>query len=140
MFGNNAYQTPVFVRDLVMGDVSTKPAIPTAQQLDHMHALYRQGGKDRQMAPHVVYAEAGCPHAGCLQKLQAIDFRLEAYGPTIHDPLVRAWWDDTGFAGRCPKCGNWIHFTIRGMRALTGDEARQLPQLPDDWHHVALIL
>jgi hypothetical protein len=72
--------------------------------------------------------------------MQAIDFRLEAYGPAIHDPLVRAWWDDTGFAGRCPNCGSWIHFTIRGKRAISAEEAQQLPHLPDDWHETALIL
>ncbi len=54
--------------------------------------------------------------------------------------LVRAWWNDTGFAGRCPKCGGWIHFTIREKRAISGHEASQLPQLPDDWHSVALVL
>jgi len=72
--------------------------------------------------------------------MQAIDFRLESYGPAVHDPLVRAWWNDTGFAGRCPKCGGWIHFTIREKRAISGHEASQLPQLPDDWHSVALVL
>jgi hypothetical protein len=123
-----------------MGDVSTKPSTPTPKERDQMHALYLQGGRNRQMAPHIVYAEADCPHAGCGHRLQAIDFRLEAYGPAVHDPLVRAWWDDTGFAGRCPQCGGWIHFTILVKRAISEEEARQLPKLPDDWHSVALIL
>jgi hypothetical protein len=113
---------------------------PTAEELDQMHAVYRQGGEGRQMAPHVVYAEATCPHPGCQQRLQAIDFRLEAYGRAVHDPLVRAWWDDTGFAGRCPACGGWTHFTIRAKRAITAAEASRLPQLPDNWHAVATIL
>jgi hypothetical protein len=112
----------------------------TDEELDHMHALYRKGGLERHMAPHIVYAEAGCPHAGCQQKMQAIDFRLEAYGPAVHDPLVRAWWSDVGFAGRCPGCGGWVHFTIRDKHALTPQEAAQLPRLPDDWHQTALIL
>jgi hypothetical protein len=72
--------------------------------------------------------------------MQALDFRLEAFGPTIHDPLIAAWWNYTGFTGRCPHCGGWIHFTIRDKRAITPQEAAQLPQLPDDWHGVALIL
>jgi hypothetical protein len=92
------------------------------------------------MAPHVVYNEPGCPHPGCSQKLQAMDFRLEDYGPPVHDPLIRAWWDDTGFAGRCPSCGGWIHFTIRGKAAISSDQADQLPKLPDDWHTHAIIL
>ena len=92
------------------------------------------------MAPHVVYHEAGCPHRGCRQNLQAIDFRLEAFGAAIHDPLVRAWWDDVGFAGQCPSCGGWIHFTIRGKQAIDEATAQSLPQLPANWADEAVIL
>src|SRR5213592_4801629 len=99
---------------------------PSTGELNQMHAVYRQGGAERAMAPHVVYKDRGCPHAGCQQNLQAVDFRLEAFGRSVHDPLVRAWWSDVGFAGRCPGCGGWIHFTIRGKRALTAKEASQL--------------
>ena len=123
-----------------MAHISTKSKAPTAKELDEMHTLYRKGGGDRHMAPHILYADAECPHSGCGKKMQAIDFRLETYGPAVHDPLVRAWWSDQGFAGRCPKCGGWIHFTIRSKRAISAREAAQLPQLPDDWHAVALIL
>ena len=123
-----------------MGQASTKLPTPTVKELEHMHALYRKGGGDRLMAPHILYSDPSCPHSGCGLRMQAIDFRLESYGPAVHDPLVRAWWNDTGFAGRCPKCGGWIHFTIREKRAISGHEASQLPQLPDDWHSVALVL
>lgn len=123
-----------------MSTVSKRPATPTAAELDQMHALYREGGGERKMAPHIIYAESGCPYAACGCRLQAIDFRLEDYGSAVHDPLVRAWWNDTGFAGRCPNCGGWIHFTIRGKRAVAAAEAEQLPKLPDDWAQVALIL
>jgi hypothetical protein len=92
------------------------------------------------MEPHIVYAEATCPHAGCEEPLHAIDFRLEAHGRAVHDPLVLAWWNDTGFAGRCPRCNGWIHFTVRAKRAISADEAAQLPQLPDNWHTAAIIL
>jgi hypothetical protein len=105
-----------------------------------MHALYRQGGEERQMAPHVVYHDATCPHKGCEQTLQAIDFCLEDHGRAIHDPLVRAWWNDTGFVGRCPACGGWIHFTIRTKRAVSDDEADRYPKLPDNWNDGATIL
>jgi hypothetical protein len=105
-----------------------------------MHALYRQGGADRAMAPHVVYTESTCPHKGCSQSLRAIDFRLEAFGRTIHGPLVRAWWNDVGFAGRCPSCSGWIHFTIRGKHAIDDAQARALPQLPPNWADEAVIL
>jgi hypothetical protein len=123
-----------------MSDLITSKA-PTAAELERMHALYREGGARRAMAPpHVIYADDTCPHPGCTQRIQAIDFRVEAYGPAVHDPLVRAWWADTGFAGRCPTCSGWVHFTIRGKRAITAEEAAALPHLPDDWSHVALIL
>ena len=92
------------------------------------------------MAPHVVYHDALCPHQGCQQRLQAIDFRLEAFGRDVHDPLVRAWWDDTGFAGRCRLCGHWIHFTIRQKRAIDDAQASALPQLPANWASEAVIL
>src|SRR5579859_7972483 len=105
-----------------------------------MHAFYRQGGQERQMPPQVVYLDAICPHSGCGQVLHAIDFRLEDHGRAIHDPLVRAWWNDTGFVGRCPRCRGWIHFTIRAKRAVTNEEAAGYPQLPDDWHRRATIL
>lgn len=123
-----------------MAEVSARPKPPTTTELDRMHDTYRQGGRERAMAPHVVYPEAHCPHPGCTQSLQAIDFRLEDHGRAVHDPLVRAWWDDTGFAGRCPRCGGWVHFTIRSKRAITPDEAAPLPHLPDDWHAGATLL
>ena len=109
-------------------------------QLEEMHSVYRQGGAGRAMAPHVVYKDGHCPHDGCQQSLRAIDFRLEAFGRAVHDPLVRAWWDDSGFVGRCPGCQGWIHFTIRGKRALDESEARPLPQLPKNWSDEAIIL
>jgi hypothetical protein len=123
-----------------MAKESMGAMIPAVEDLKQMHAIYRQGGQVRRLAPHIVYPESSCPHDGCEQSLQAIDFRLEDYGRAIHDPLVRAWWDDTGFVGRCPQCGGWIHFTIRDKRAITGEEAARYPRLPDDWHSKATIL
>jgi hypothetical protein len=123
-----------------MGKVSTGSTTPAGGELDRMHALYRQGGQERQMAPHIVYPESACPHSGCGEPMHAIDFRLEDHGRAIHDPLVRAWWDDTGFVGRCPRCGGWIHFTIRTKRAVTPEEAARYPRLPDNWHTKATIL
>jgi hypothetical protein len=111
-----------------------------AAALKQMHELYLEGGRQRGLAPHIVYQDGKCPHEGCQQSLQAIDFRLEAFGRTVHDPLVRAWWADTGFAGRCPSCGGWIHFTVRGKRAINDDETTRLPQLPVNWADEAVIL
>ena len=123
-----------------MSKAEAEAAVPTSAERDTMHALYRQGGQERQMAPHIVYTEASCPHEDCDQPMQAIDFRLEDHGRAVHDPLVRAWWNDLGFVGRCPRCGGWIHFTIRGKSAITVEEAAGYPQLPGDWHAKATIL
>jgi hypothetical protein len=116
-----------------MAEVSTR----SKDDRDRMHDLYRRGGQERRMAPQIVYPDAECPYNGCDQPMQAIDFRLEDHS---HDPLVRAWWDDTGFAGRCPRCRGWIHFTIRDKPAITIEEAAGYPQLPENWHARATIL
>ena len=123
-----------------MKDAVTRGASQGIREMQQMHEVYRKGGQDLQMAPHVVYEEETCPHPRCGQRMQAIDFRLERLGKAVHDPLVRAWWEDTGFAGRCPRCGGWIHFTIRAKRAIDEDAASGLPRLPDDWHVKAAIL
>ncbi len=123
-----------------MAEESTELCAASVQELGEMHEVYRQGGRERRMAPHIVYPHADCPHDGCNHPMQAIDFRLEDHGRPVHDPLVRAWWDDTGFAGRCPGCGGWVHFTIRDKRAISAEEAANLPQLPDSWSSGATIL
>ncbi len=105
---------------------------PTSAELEHMHTIYSEGGAQRAVTQHFVYVDASCPHSDCAQHLQAIDFRLEAFGRAVHDALVNAWWDDAGFAGRCPACGCWIHFTIRGKRSIDETEARNLAQLPEN--------
>jgi len=110
------------------------------RERERMHGLYLEGGRRRRMAPHVIYSDPMCPYEGCGCRLQAIDFRLENFGRSVHDPLVTAWWDDSGFAGRCPQCGGWIHFTVRGKRPIDEDEAARLPQLPDDWYSKATVL
>jgi hypothetical protein len=117
-------------------------AVPTtdALQLEQMHAVYRQGGTERATAPHVIYQQAGCPHAGCPQALRAIDFHLKAFERGVRDLLVRAWWDDVGFAGQCPTCHGWIHFTIRGKKPVDEMEAHGLPRLPENWAAEAVIL
>ncbi len=112
----------------------------TSADLGRMHDTYRQGSLERRMAPHAVYSDATCPHAGCNQPLQGIDFRLDVDGQQVHDTLLGAWWTDVGFAGRCPGCTRWVHFTIRGKQAITDADAAKLPQLPTDWAQRALIL
>jgi hypothetical protein len=71
--------------------------------------------------------------------MEWIDFKLESFGDIegIYNPLVRAWWEGTGFAGRCPLCGGWVHFTTLRMSALSEESAERLPKLPENWHRVA---
>ena len=102
--------------------ISRRP--PTRDELLQMDRVYREGGLRQMASPHIHYAEAKCPHEGCSHRMEWIDFQLEFFGDPdgIYNPLVKAWWDGTGFAGRCPACKGWIHFTTLGMEAI--DETR----------------
>ncbi len=104
------------------------------EELEELDRFYRAGGLQRMASPRIRYHDANCPHAGCGHKMEWIDFQ-EFNG----EPLVRAWWDGTGFAGRCPACNGWIHFTSLKMDPISEDQASQLPRLPDDWHQVAMF-
>jgi len=107
--------------------------------LEELDRVYREGGLRTMASPHVHYHDSSCPHPGCAQKMEWIDFQLELFGDPegTYKPLVRAWWDGTGFAGRCPQCGGWIRFTTLRREPLTDEAAKQLPQLPDNWHTIA---
>ena len=122
-----------------MASVAQKPE-GAAKEMEQMHVAYCHGSLEHGMAPHVIYSEPSCPHPGCPQRLQGIDFRLEEHGKVIHDALLRAWWTDVGIVGRCPTCAQWVHFTVRGKRAISEAEAARLPQLPENWAEHALIL
>jgi hypothetical protein len=107
--------------------------------LEKMDRVYREGGLRRMASPHIHYQEPSCPHPGCDHKMEWIDFQLELHGDAegLYKPLVTAWWEGRGFAGRCPACQGWVLFTTLGMKALSENEAKQLPCLPDNWHTVA---
>ena len=115
------------------------PKTAAPLDIEELDRFYRAGGLRRMASPHVHYHDASCPHAGCTQKMEWIDFQLELHGDPehIYKPLVRAWWEGTGFAGRCPNCNGWVRFTTLRMEALNDDEASRLPRLPDNWHTVA---
>lgn len=53
-----------------MAETKAQSGAPAAGELDEMHAVYRRGGRERNMAPQIVYAEAVCPHVGCDQPMQ----------------------------------------------------------------------
>jgi len=123
-----------------MDSVSNTHSSPTATELESMHETYCRGSLEHRLAPHAIYADPTCPHTGCRQRLQGIDFRLEEHGQSLHDTLLRAWWSDAGIAGRCSSCRRWIHFTIRTKRAISEADAAHLPQLPPNRADHALIL
>ena len=41
----------------------------------------------------------------------------------VYKPLVRSWWEGSGFVGRCPACQEWIHFTTLKMEAVDEERA-----------------
>jgi hypothetical protein len=110
-------------------------------EIEELDRFYREGGLRRMASPHVHYRDPECPHPGCAHRMEWIDFQLELYGDPdgVSKPLVRAWWDGTGFVGRCPNCGGWIRFTTLRMEAIEPDEIDRHPRLPDDWYSVAQV-
>jgi hypothetical protein len=110
-------------------------------ELERLDRFYREGGLRAMASPHVHYDEAECPHAGCDQRMEWIDFKLELHSDPegIYKPLVRSWWEGTGFVGRCPRCGGWIRFTTLRMETIDGEEAKGLPNLPGNWSAIAQL-
>ena len=99
-----------------MAEPSAETLAPTVEDLREMHELYRRGGQERRMAPHIVYSEVSCPHLGCGQPMQAIDFRLEDHGRLVYDPLVRAGGTIRGSRAAAPIVvdGSISRFATRG--------------------------
>ena len=117
----------------------SKPSTLPRAEVERLDQFYREGGLRVMASPHVHYDDPACPHPGCVQKTEWIDFKLELHNDPegVYKPLVRSWWEGTGFVGRCPSCGGWVRFTTLGMAALDDDEARTGPQLPANWADVA---
>jgi len=111
----------------------------SSQQAEELDCYYREGGLRQMASPHVHYHEPSCPHSGCPQRMEWIDFQLPLFGDPegIYKPLVRTWWEGKGFVGRCPSCGRWVRFTTLGMEAVADDRAGQFAKLPDNWQAVA---
>src|SRR5262249_17339054 len=84
--------------------IMPKSSPPTAAELEGLARFYREGGLHGMASPQVHYDDPRCPHPGCDQAMEWIDFKLELHGDPegIDKPLVRSWWQGTGFAGRCP--------------------------------------
>lgn len=110
-----------------------------AKEIARLDRIYHEGGLETMASPHIHYQEPTCPHSGCGHKMEWIDFQLEPFGDAegIYKPLVKAWWEGTGFAGRCPSCHGWIRFTTLRMEALTDELAGAYRKLPEQWATVA---
>lgn len=118
-----------------------KASTLSSEEQIELDRFYREGGLCALASPQVHYGEASCPHPGCGNRLEWIDFKLELHGDPegIYKPLVRAWWTGTGFVGRCPRCDGWIRFTTLRMDAVNESEASQSPRLPENWSTLAQI-
>ena len=118
-----------------------KASTLSPEELSALDRFYREGGLRAMASPHVHYDDPHCPHPGCDQRLEWIDFKLELHGDPagIDQPLVLAWWDGTGFVGRCLGCRQWVRFTTLTMEAVDESQASGLPQLPLDWQTVAQL-
>ena len=109
------------------------------EELSELDRFYREGGLLCLASPHVHYDDPNCPHPGCGQRMEWIDFKLELHGDPegVYKPLAQSWWGGTGFVGRCPGCQRWIRFTTMKMGAVDESQAGGLPQLPADWPTMA---
>jgi hypothetical protein len=110
-----------------------------AAEIARLDRIYREGGLRNMASPHIHYRDGTCPHPGCGYKMEWIDFQLELFGDAegIYKPLVKAWWEAKGFAGRCPSCNGWIRFTTLAMEPLSDEQADAQLKLPDHWATVA---
>ncbi len=121
------------------GRVMLKASIISPEELESFDRFYREGGLKTMASPQAHYDEPACPHPGCGHRMEWIDFKLELHGDPegIYKPLVRAWWEGRGFAGRCPNCQGWIRFATLKMQALDADQAAEYLQLPANWTTLA---
>jgi hypothetical protein len=117
----------------------SRTATLSPEEIRELDGFYREGGLRAMASPRVHYGDLSCPHPGCDQKMEWIDFKVELHGDPegVYKPLVQAWWSGTGFVGRCPRCQRWVRFTTLKMEAIDEEQASGLPQLPADWHMVA---
>jgi hypothetical protein len=118
-----------------------KNQLVSSEQAEALDRYYREGGLRQMASPHVHYHELTCPHPGCQQRMEWIDFPLELFGDPegVYKPLVRSWWEGVGFVGRCPGCGGWVRFTTLRREAVTDDQAERFAKLPDNWYAVAQL-
>src|SRR5262245_13166474 len=76
--------------------IMTPVHVPVSER-EELDRFYRAGGLKNMASPHIHYENLKCPYAGCMHRMEWIDFKLECYGDPegIYKPLVRAWWEGT---------------------------------------------
>ncbi|MGE3818885.1 MAG: hypothetical protein AB7I30_05575 [Isosphaeraceae bacterium] len=119
----------------------SKASDPTVSELLELDRFHREGGLRAMASPHVHHDVPNRPYEGCDQPMEWIDFKLELPGEPerVYKPLATAWWSGLGFAGRCPSCQGWVHFSTLGTEAIDDPGKAGLPRLPDRWREVARI-
>ena len=117
----------------------SKPITLDLVELERLDQFYREGGLRAMASPHVHYDVPTCPHPGCGHVMEWIDFKLELHGDPqgIYQPLVRSWWEGTGFVGDCPSCQGSVRFRTLGMTAVVDDSESAGPKLPPNWADLA---
>jgi hypothetical protein len=80
--------------------------------------------------PHVIYLVPECPWAGCDC---CYWFRVERIDTNLYSQCIRAWQQRLALIARCPRCRNFIAFSIDAIgRADTAPPGSVT--LPDDWY------
>jgi hypothetical protein len=103
---------------------------------------YRREGYKRQAMPHMVYQNPFqlCPWEGCGFRIASIDFQLEKISDReLKKALLAAWWQGPGFVGRCPRCGQYVLYSMDGKQVISDSQAQGFAMLPDDWYQNAFV-
>jgi hypothetical protein len=118
-----------------------EPSTLPRSEVERLDRIYREGGLRAMATFHVHDDDPACPHPGCGHRMEWIDFKLELHGDveSVSKPLIRSWWEGTGFVGRCPACQGWVRFTTLGMSRCGDEDAGQFPHLPENWASVAQL-
>lgn len=126
-------------------NVFTKDSASVSQaEQERRIAEYRRLGFERKAAAQVVYHESAivCPWPGCGQQIEGIHFKLDEWVESAKRlELFEAWWKGPGLVGRCPKCRNFVQFSITGKTKVEDPAGLASRLLPDDWHcHAHLVM
>jgi hypothetical protein len=109
--------------------------IPPSEQKRRV-AEYQRLGLEFRAPAQVVYQGPSvfCPWPACGYRIDGIHFQLEKWAdPTVRERLLESWWK-VGLAGKCPKCRQWVLYTVTSKLPLTDLIAFGTAMMPEDWH------